>query len=191
MSLNRYVGDYRLHEEFGKGGRIRYTYEYIGKKYYFTHPAAETARARRSLIVFCVLAFAVYTAAMVPASDVMHCLYVSLPFAFCAVPLFVILTTALSVPKDTSAFMERRVAEKIANRIPQYGIFLVVLSAGAAVGAAAALISMAAKGAGTKELFKTGNVVFGVMALCLTAVSLRIFALRKVFPVCAGEDGEG
>ena len=185
MSINKYVGDYRLIEEFDEKGRIHHSHEYIGKPYYFVSGPDEVAAAKKRLLILGTAAFVFYIAAMIPASDMMHSMFVSLPFAFYAVPLFILMTTVWSVPGGTGKPMERRQAERISNRIPQCGMFLMILSAGALIGTAGIILMRAAGGSG---IFRTGNVIFSIMAASLMITAVMIFRSRTVFSVyCAGE----
>ena len=185
MSINKYVGDYRLIEEFDEKGRVHHSHEYIGKPYYFVSGPDEVAAARKKLLILGAAAFVFYIAAMIPASDMMHSMFVSLPFAFCAVPLFILMTTVWQVPGGTKKPMERRLAERISNRIPQCGMFLMILSAAALIGTAGVIRSRIF---GSGSTFRTGNVIFTVMAASLMAAAVLIFRSRTVFSVyCAGE----
>ena len=189
MSINKYVGDYHLTEEFDGKGRIHHTLSYIGKPYFFDAEPDEVIRGRKRLIVMCAAAFAVYLAAMVPASDMMHYFYVSLPFAFCAVPLFLLIKTLLSVPATAQKLaqpLERRQADRISNSIPQYSVFLMVLAAGALAGTAIAWIRniIAGDDPGTVMTDRfSGNLVFTAMASALAVLAVMIFRKRSVLSV--------
>lgn len=189
MSLNKYVGDYKLNEEFDEKGRIRHETVYIGRPYRFAADADKVLKGRKKLLLACMAEAAAYIAAMVPYSDMMHCFYVSLPFAFCAVPLFLLITAALQLPSDRAALlkpMERRQAERFSHRIPQSGMFLLILSAGAAAGTAAVWVQLLSGRTGMtsgRGIFAGGNLFFSAMTLIVVLLAVLIFRTRTVFSV--------
>ncbi len=189
MSFNRYVGDYKLNEEFDEKGRVRHETVYIGRPYRFAADEQTVLAGRRKLLLCCAAEAAAWIAAMIPNSDMMHCFYVSLPFAFCAVPLFLLILAAMQIPSGREGLMkpmERRHAERFANRIPQSGMFLLILSAGAAAGTAAVWGQLLAGRNGAlsgKDIFTGGNLFFSAMAVIAVLLAVLIFRTRTVFSV--------
>lgn len=188
MSFNKYVGDYKLNEEFDEKGRIRHETVYIGRPYRFAADAETVLAGRKRLLLCCAAEAAAWIAAMVPNSDMMHCFYVSLPFAFCAVPLFLLFMATLQIPSGKEMLrkpMERRQAERFSNRIPQSGMFLLILSAGALLGTAAVWVQLLA-GTGAdpgKDSFRGGNLFFSAMTVIVILLAVLIFRTRSVFSV--------
>ena len=139
MARNKYVKDYRLLETFDEKGRVHTDTEYIGDAYRFHAPSEAVKKAKLLSGAACILGWAFFLGGMMPASTGMHTPYVSLPYAFLAVPLFLLgelIITTFRV-KDP---MEHRFADKLNNRFPPVCLAMAVLSAAALIGEAANLL---------------------------------------------------
>ena len=161
MAKNKYAKDYQLLETVDQKGRIHTDYEYIGRPYRFDQSAGEVRRELLLRLGLCVLGFVSWVAAMLPNSQAMRTLWVSLPFVFAAVPLGLLTGTVFSLLRAGDP-MEHRFADKLENRYPPAALAVCVLSAAAALGAVAGILTGRGSGAG-EWLF---TVCALVTALC-------------------------
>ena len=127
MARKRYIGDYELLEEIPEKGRVRQKSRYIGKPWVFSAGSEKVKRARRGLPLLCAAAWVCYIGGMLLPSVGMHSLYVSLPYAFCGVPLFLLSTVCFSLPKIREP-MEHRTADLLNHRFPPSALFLSLLA---------------------------------------------------------------
>ena len=90
MSRHRYVKDYRLNEYIAENGRVTSESEYIGGDYCFAAGAARAKAAANRALALCALCWAGYLALVCVDGTAMRTVYVALPFAFTALPLFLL-----------------------------------------------------------------------------------------------------
>ena len=135
VSVNRYIADYRIVETVDERGRIRSGYEYIGAPYDYAEGADAVSRARGGIARVCVAGWAAYVIALVPVSRATRTLYTALPFAFIALPLFMISGLCAALFRQKPPF-EHRFADRLENRGPACSFFTALLGAIALVGEA-------------------------------------------------------
>ena len=163
MSRNRYVGDYRIVESMDARGRIRSDSEYIGTPYVYEGDDASVRAARRRMTACCAGGWAGFVAALLPASRAMHTWYISLPFAFAALPLALITGVTAQLYRAKPPF-ERRHADLLENRAPARTFFAMLLSGIAFIGEAAGALRGAA--------LMRGDAVFSLGCAALFACGL-------------------
>ena len=113
----------------------------------------------------------------------MHTLQAALPYAFCALPLFLLSDCAASFVKMQEP-LSRRQADRMNNRYPAAAMFLAVLSFFALAGETARLVyGFAAAG----EKPYPGDYIFILCAAVLFAAGIRLFGDRH--QVAAEEKG--
>lgn len=172
MTVNKYVGDYRLVEDVDERGRIKTTTEYIGDDYFYLADAADVRRARIAVCVAVAVAWAAWVAALVPASSCMRHMQVSLPFAFGAVPLFMLSGVAFQIARRREP-LERRHVDRIANRYPASCAIFGLLVALAFV---AAIVSDAVGGT-----FIPADAAFMACAATDVLMALLVYSKKDVF----------
>ena len=176
MARNKYVKDYRIVETVNERGRIKAGYEYIGDAWYYVSKAAAAAAGKRALALS-VFAWLFFIGAMLPESGAMRTIYVSLPFAFTALPLGMLTDLAL-----TTCFrkepLEHRHADRLENRYPPVCLAAAVLPAIALVGE---LVRVLAGGSAGK-----GDLLFSLGAALTLVCAALAFSLRKSFAVRKG-----
>ena len=172
MTVNKYVGDYRLIEEFGEDGHVKTSTEYIGDYYYYLAGPDVRQKATYAVLAAVIAEWVFWIAALVPYSTVMQRMYVSLPFAFAAVPLFMLTGVIWHILRLKEP-LEHRHADKIQNRYPATCAIGGLLEAIALI---AAIITVLLAGGA-----QTGDFIF--LGCCLGAVcmSLFIFAQKESF----------
>lgn len=171
MARNKYIRDYRLLESIDERGRIRVDYEYAGEYYRFTAGPAAALRQKRRSLLLCAAGWAAFVLSLLPESRGMRTLYVSLPFAFSALPLGMLTALLLSV-KPTDEPMEHPQADKLNNAYPPRAL------------AAALLPAAALAGEGIRFALGPGDMLPGDGVLALGALGLTVcgalaFAGRK------------
>ena len=157
--------DYRLVENIDARGRIKTTYEYIGKAYYYVlSPEAARRGARRALIC-CAAGWLAFAGALLPLSTAARTVYVALPFAFAALPLGMM--TALTFGQlSAKEPLEHRLADQAQNRCPACSFFTALLSGAGLLGEGVNLLRGLALLPGD-GLFSLGAAA--LMACALTA----------------------
>lgn len=175
----RYSRDYRLHEYFDEKGRVHVRSEYIGKDWRFLSPEAVIRREKDQALVRCLLAWTAYIGALLLPNAAMHLLYIALPFAFLAVPLFMYADFMAAFRKMKEP-LEHRHADRLNNRYPLIAFLWSVFSMiPAAIWGFRLLL-----GAGKLP----GDYVFEACALVLVFLGGRVFQHRGVLE--AAESGE-
>ena len=179
MAKNPYRKDYRLVEDFSADGRVKTSYEYIGKACVFRE-GEPAARAFAQRCAFFVSAgWICYIGAMLFESAAMRRLYTALPFAFCAVPL-ALLTGHVLAMRSLKEPLEMRHMDRFNNRYPQAAVFLTLFALFAILGEGAGLIAAFLKASGDSAarmpglVLKPGEFLFlaGDTGLCLCGVML-------------------
>ena len=127
MARGKYNRDYRLIEEFQENGRIRMGTEYIGDAWFFTSGAETVKRETKTALVLLILAAAAFVIALIPRTGMMHKLWIALPFAVTAVPLFLMGDLLFSL-RGFKEPMERRNADKVNNQFPARALAIAYLS---------------------------------------------------------------
>ena len=135
VSVNRYIADYRIVETVDERGRIRSGYEYIGAPYDYAEGADAVKRARGRVAGCCAAGWTAYAAALAPVSKAARALYTALPFAFIALPLFMISALCADLFRQKPPF-EHRFADRLENRGPACSFFTALLGAVALAGEA-------------------------------------------------------
>lgn len=171
MARDKYIKDYRLLESIDQRGRLRVDYEYAGDYYRFTAGQGAAARQLRRTLALCVLGWGSFLAALLPQSTAMRTLYVSLPFAFSALPLGMLTALVFSQRKAAEP-MEHPAADRLTNSLPPRALFTALLPAAALAGEGVRLL------AGPGDLLP-GDGIFALGALGLTVCGALAFAGRK------------
>ena len=176
MSRNRYVGDYRLVESIDGRGHIRTDYEYIGAAYTYAEGAAAAARQLRWAMACCAVGWAAFAGAMIPVSAAMRTLYVSLPFAFAALPLGLMTGVLLGALRAREP-LEHRHADRLENRGPACSFFVMLLSGISLAGEGVGLIR------GLDVARPVNDIVNDALKAGLIIISAKGNTLRFVPPL--------
>ena len=126
MSRHRYVKDYRLNEYIAENGRVTSESEYIGGDYRFAAGAARAKAAANRALALCALCWAAYLALVCVDGTAMRTVYVALPFAFTALPLF-FLTRAALLARRSAEPLKHDVADKIGHAPPAAALWATLL----------------------------------------------------------------
>ena len=171
MARDKYIKDYRLLESVDGRGRLRVDYEYIGAYYRFAAGSAAALKAGRRALALCALGWTAFFSALVPPSTAMRTIYVSLPFAFSALPLGMLTALAFSARKAAEP-MEHPLADQLTNAYPPRALFTAILPGTALLGEGIRLLT------GPGDLLP-GDGIFALGALTLTICGALAFAGRK------------
>ena len=179
MAKNKYSRDYRLIEDFRADGKIRTDYEYIGDKWVFKHDEAFVRGESRKALGLIIFAAAGFITALIPATGMMHRLWIALPFGFTALPLFLALETILAV-RRMKVPMEHRFADKANMNYPARTLALLYMSA---VSGAAEIIYLIMNGVGT-----AGDIVMTACTAVIIICAGLLFKRRKSFEAVTTQD---
>ena len=170
MSRNRYVGDYRLVESIDERGRIRTDFEYIGATYVHAGGATAARGLLRRALTACGVGWAAFVGALIPVSRAARTLYVSLPFAFAALPLGLMTAVVFRVLRAGEK-LEHRHADQLENRCPACSFFTILLCVVALAGEGVNLLR------GVQML--PGDIAFAAGAALLIACGVHNHRLWK------------
>ena len=165
MISRKYLKDYRIDEQIEANGRVRSRAVYIGGDYVISPTV--TAGRKRLIVWLCALSGLSYIGALIPVTQASRLIYVMLPFAFSALPVFLMTGAALSLVRTLEPMTHSK-ARRISNRLPPCSLMASILSGSAILGIiVSAAISM--------DSFVPGDIVFTVLSLILFASSAIIF----------------
>lgn len=173
MAKHKYVKDYKLVHSVDDRGRMHTSAEYAGELFTFRAPLEQVRQQGIRAAVACAVGWACWLGSLFLNTGAMRCFYISLPYAFTALPLWKLsssIVTALTVKPP----MYRRQSHQVSMFYPPAALWCAALPAVSLVGLAV-----------TAALGK-GNLVMqdGIFALCgaiLVACACFCFSLRKSF----------
>ncbi len=169
MAKGKYIKDYRIVESLNERGRIRVETEYIGEHYVFVSGLEKARKVRNLAMLLCLAGWLSFVGALIPNSAGMRTPYVSLPFAFSALPLG-LLSSLLLGTLGLKEPMEHRLADRFENRYPAQTLAIAALPAFSLIGEGILWLSGG-------PLFP-GDAVFAPCAALLCACGLGCFAQR-------------
>ena len=170
MARGRYIKDYRIVESLNGRGGIRLETEYIGAPYYFACGAEKAGKCRKLCAGLCLLGWLSFVGALIPNSAGMRTLYVSLPFAFTALPLGLMTSLLLSALRLKEP-MEHRMADRFENRFPAQALGITVLPGVSLAGEGVMLLL-------GKQMLP-GDGIFALCAAALFSCGLALFLQRR------------
>ena len=171
----RYVRDYTPSEQPGVPDRKQTGYTYTGKT--FVPAGKDTTGAVRTGLFLTIAGWTAYLAALLLNSRAMHTAWISLPFVFCGLCLWIVSRNILVLLRKRTVFRQKE-ADGINNAFPPAALFLAVL---AFLSLAADLIRLAVGGrggSGTGENLIPGDYLFPVFAAVLFAAGAGLFRMR-------------
>ena len=189
MTPDRYAKDYILDETTDENGQVSFQYNYHGPVYKLT----ADQRLNRQVRLLTCLSWLLFVTAMLPKSHAMHVWYVSLPFAFAAIPLWLMARIALflrrSGGKDADRdncsqknILKRKEADLINNTWPAAAGFIFVLPAICLIGQAAGLLR--------GSWIFPGDALFSLEAALLSAAGLILFRKRPAAELISAGSGK-
>ena len=170
MARNRYLKDYRIVETVDERGRIRSSYEYIGRDYFFTAGAEKIRRAKRLVPGLTVVSLLLWIGALLPNSQAMRTWYTSFPFAFLVLPLAMLLDQSWSLYRCKEP-MEHRTADRLSNVYPPRCLAAAVLAGLVLIGQAVNLIRGLP--------MRPGDLIFSLCDALILGAALALFRERK------------
>lgn len=193
MTPDRYAKDYILDETTDENGQVSFQYNYHGPVYKLT--ADQRLNRRVWLLTF--LSWLLFVTAMLPKSHAMHVWYVSLPFAFTAIPLWLMAGIALFLKRCggrdegrndrlqtylQETILRRKEADLINNTWPAAAGFIFVLPAICVAGQAAGLLR--------GSWILPGDVLFTLEAALLSTVGSILFKKRPAAELISAGPGK-
>jgi len=168
MTPDRYAKDYKLTETVDENGQTGFTYMYSGPLY----APVRNIKMSRQILTGTAAGWVCFIAALLPPSHAMHVIWISLPFVFTAIPLWMLARVVLLLKKAErgSCFLKKKEADLLTNTYPAAAMFTFVLPGLALIGQLAAL-------AGRKWILP-GDPVFTACAMILCIAGFCLFRLR-------------
>ena len=188
MTPDRYAKDYKLVETVDQSGKTGFAYAYSGPSY---APAHDVKKSRR-ILAGTVVGWICFIVALLPPSHAMHVIWISIPFVFTAIPLWMLLKVALLLGRaqhssgkkqdggvrsrerthegDEGSLLRNKEADLLTNVYPAAAMFAFVLPALALIGQGIAL----ARG----QWILPGDAVFAVCAALVCAAGIVLFRTR-------------
>ena len=179
MAKNRFRSDYQLIEDADEKGRLRTTYRYKGPVCRFEAPAEKTDLLKKRLPAAAAAAWGFWILGMVYFSNAMRFLPAALSYAVCGLPLAILTDCCFSF-RNMKEPLEKRHADRMNNRYPASGFFLILCSGFGILGGIAAWLR--------KGIVLPGDLLYmtGTAEILLTG----IFAFRQAKSVrIRTEDG--
>ena len=170
MAKGKYVKDYQIVESLNSRGGLRLETEYIGEPYVFVSGLASATKTRNLSLLLCLAGWIAFVVALIPNSAGMRTMYVSLPFAFSALPLGLmsnLLLGSLGVKEP----MEHRLADRFDNHFPAQALAMTALPAFSLLGEGILWLSGGA--------MLPGDACFAPCAAALCACGAVCFLQRK------------
>ena len=133
MVSRKYAKDYRIEPYLDRSGQLRDRPVYCGDYYLLTNSPEEIRKFFRLLIGLNILTAVTVVLPMFFACEYFKQFYLTLPQAFLLLPVYFLFAGAWRV-HTAGEKITREHKDKIANRIPYAGLFLLILSIACAVG---------------------------------------------------------
>lgn len=174
----KYVKDYRLKDSIDANGRIHSEAEYVGGSFYRCTDA-DTAK-RKSVFLACICAFG-WLAWLLPLlfnNGAMHLFYLSYPFIFCALTLFLLSMaayTALTAPDP----MKHKPSDRLNKWIPGTALTTAILAGVVLAGLALTVIFRFDVRLG--HTLNAYDILFAVCAAAVCAAGITAYTQRKFF----------
>lgn len=184
MSRNKYVKDYRLEPTVDEKGKIRTKAVYVGGEYDYDLDPGTVSRSRRVLVSASVLGWIAFISALIPKTALFRSLYFALPFAFCALPLFLVSETALLDTRNVPP-LEHRTADRLSAGLTYRAVLFLLFSAASVVGYAVWMVL-------NFRSAVPADAAPGVSSALLLVCAAAVFAVRKKFSTHpAGKEQDG
>lgn len=169
----KYIKDYRQTESLDARGKLRSEYEYVGGSFYRVADAQTAKHRTRILIELCALGWLCWLVPLLFNNGAMHLFFISYPFIFCALTLWMLSTaayTALTAPDP----MKHKQSDKLTNWLPGTSLATAILSGISLIGLLVAVI------------FRIGTLnaydwLFGICAALVCGAGILAFTQRSFF----------
>ena len=169
----KYVKDYRLSDSVDANGKLYTEYEYIGGSFYRTADAATAKQKSVLLAVLCGVGWACWLVPLLFNNGAMHLFYVSYPFIFAALTLWLLSMAAFTALTAVEP-MKRKQSDRLTNWIPGTSLAAAILSGVALIGVIVTLIFR-------PEKLNGFDWLFAACAAALCAIGITVFCQRKFF----------
>ncbi len=135
MSKRKYIKDYRLNEYISENGRVSSETEYIGGDYRFSAPMERVRRSARLALGLSAISWACFAVLVCVEGSAMRIMYAALPFAFTALPLF-LMTRSAVLALRAGEKLRHDEADRIGHTMPAAALWAMLLPGIACLGCA-------------------------------------------------------
>ena len=170
MVSRKYIKDYKLSESVTERGGIRTESVYVGGDYRLTASQSQVRALRTRILICTVCAWCAFLAALLPETRGSHLLYVALPHAFIALPLFLMSQCVWYLRAGRGPYTHER-ADKISRELPVRAAFTAGLAGVALIGLLIGLLT------GPDKMLP-GDLIFALGDAVIAACGVLIFTRR-------------
>ena len=169
MSYKKYLKDYSVEAQLDAKGRLKASAVYTGGDY--TLSPVVSVNDKRKILAASILAWLALIGALVPVTKASQVMYVIIPFAFSAMPMFLTTWAAAALLREGGS-MTRKKAEKISKRLPTNSLLTTMLSGASFLGFMVfAILNWA-------EML-TADIFFGILSLITTLAAAFIYSRTR------------
>ena len=173
MARKKYVKDYKLNQTIDERGRISSKAEYAGAYFVFKE-SKETVKSQAvKSLTACGIAWAAFIASLFLNTGSMRLFHISLPYAFTAIPLW-LLTDVCFKARKTEGKLQHRESDEMNQKYPASSMWVAVLTLFALLGMLVAVIF------GAGDLVKA-DVAFALLASVVCACGAYCFSRKSTF----------
>ena len=171
----RYARDYTPSDPADASADGGSGYTYTGKTY--ISAAENYAGAVRKCMLFLMAGWGAFLAALLLNSRAMRTAWISLPFVFCGLCLYLVSGSLFGLRKKT--VFRQKEADLANDRFPPVSLFLAVLALLALAADLLRLVSGGRDGFGEGGNLFPGDVLFPICAAVLFGAGAGLFRMRK------------
>lgn len=117
MAKRKYLKDYVVNEYIDEKGHVTRDTQYIGEPYGFKYGLGRAKRSAKLTLFLSIAEWVCFFICCWFEGSAMRTIYVALPFAFTALPLFLMTRASVNTLRSAEP-MKRGEAEKIASNMP-------------------------------------------------------------------------
>lgn len=170
MVSRKYIKDYKLSESVTERGGIRTESVYVGGDYRLTASESIVRSLRTRFTLCAVCAWCAFLVSLLPSSRASHLIYVALPHAFVALPLFLMCQCVWYLRAGRGPYTHER-ADKVSKELAVRAAFTAGLAGVSLLGLLIALIVSPAQ-------MLVGDIVFALGDAVIAVCGILVFTRR-------------
>jgi len=176
------IKDYELLDTVNEKGKLRSQVVYVGTYYSFEQDKKTVKNAAKRNLILAAVAWILYIVPLLFVSNAMKTVYVSVPFAFLALPLWNMVKVLLRIIGQQD-LLENKDQRAITNTFPSSTFFIIVLSG-------IPLVAFPIKLLVDSVEILYSDIIFMVCDAIILFIGLCIFKTRNTFKVVQSDDNK-
>lgn len=173
MARRKYVKDYKLNQTVDERGRLRSDPEYVGSYFVFKESLDKVREQAKKCLIACGIGWTAFAASLFLNTGSMRLFHISLPYAFTAIPLWLLTDVTIKALKAKGK-MQHRESDEMNQKYPGASMWTAVLTVFALLGMLIAVI------------FKIGSlgkadILFALLASTVCACGAYCFKYKSTF----------